>query len=171
MKQNSERKSHVKTLHLCCIVHIIIAHHTISIQRHSHNVRHRTLTKYYRIRICFSDTRNSVRRHAHLYQDVRKRIILKKNKKKLLQYVKQCATIYSLVRNARLHFVLKFDDLSSTMTIAMVSPKPLVKWYHDSLQNCKFRFDSVKVCHRHSNDMCGSSGCEVGQVSETSTVL
>ena len=87
-----------------------------------------------------------------------------------MQYVKQCATIYSLVRNARLHFVLKFDDLSSTMTIAMVSPKPLVKWYHDSLQNCKFRFDSVKVCHRHSNDMCGSSECEVGQVSEAFAV-
>ena len=54
---------------------LINTHHTISIQRHSHNVRHRTLTKYYRIRICFSDTRNSVHRHAHLYQDVRKRII------------------------------------------------------------------------------------------------
>ena len=171
MKQNSERKIYVKTLHFCCIVHLIIAHHTISLQCYSRNVRHCAFSKYSRARFCFSNTRNSVRRHAHLCQDVCKRIILKKNKKKLLQYVKQCATIYSLVRNARLHFVLKFDDLSSTMTIAMVSPKPLVKWYHDSLQNCKFRFDSVKVCHRHSNDMCGSSGCEVGQVAETSTVL
>ena len=60
---------------------LISTHHTISIQRHPHDVRHRTLTKYYRTRICFSDTRNSVHRHAHLYQDVRKRIIFKKNKK------------------------------------------------------------------------------------------
>ena len=29
----------------------------------------------------------------------------------MLHIVKQCATIYLLVRNARLHFVLKFDDL------------------------------------------------------------
>ena len=127
-------------------MYLISTHHTITIQRYSHHVRHCALTKYYRARIYPRNARNNVHRHAHLYQDVRKRIILKKNKKKLLQYVKQCATIYSLVRNARLHFVLKFDDLSSTMTIAMVSPKPLVKWYHDSLQNCKFRFDSVKVC-------------------------
>ena len=92
-------------------MHLIIAHHTISLQCYSHNVRHRTITKYSRARTRPRNTRNSVHRHAHLYQDVRKRIILKKNKKKLLQYVKQCATIYSLVRNARLHFVFEFDDL------------------------------------------------------------
>ena len=92
-------------------MHLIIAHHTIPIQRHSHNVRHCTFTKYSRARIRPRNTRNSVYRHAHLRQDVCKRIILKKNKKKLLQYVKQCATIYSLVRNARLHFVFEFDDL------------------------------------------------------------
>ena len=57
---------------------LISAHHTISIQRYSHDVRHRSLTKYYRARIRPRNSRNSVRRHAHLYQDVRKRIILKK---------------------------------------------------------------------------------------------
>jgi len=90
---------------------LINTHHTISIQRHSHNVRHRTITKYSRARTRPRNTRNSVHRHAHLYQDVHKRIILKKNKKKLLHNVKQCATIYLLVRNARLHFVFECDDL------------------------------------------------------------
>lgn len=78
MKQNLERKIYVKTLHLRCIVHIIIAHHTISIQRHSHNVRYCAFTKYSRARTRPRNTRNSVHRHAHLYQDVHKRIILKK---------------------------------------------------------------------------------------------
>ena len=81
MKQNSERKIYVKTLHLCCIVRLISTHHTITIQCYSHDVWHRTLTKYYRARICPRNARNSVRRHTHLYQDVRKRIILKKIKK------------------------------------------------------------------------------------------
>lgn len=62
-------------------MHAIIAYHTISIQRHPHDVRHRSLTKYYRARIRPRNSRNSVHRHAHLYQDVRKRIILKKIKK------------------------------------------------------------------------------------------
>lgn len=53
----------------------------------------------------------------------------------------------------------------------MVSPKLLVKWDHGSLQNCKPQFDSEGVCHRHSNDMCGSSEREVGQVSEAFAVL
>ena len=92
-------------------MHLISTHHTISIQRYSHDVRHRAFTKYYRARIHPRNARNSVHWRAHLYQDVHKRIILKKNKKKLLQYVKQCATIYSLIRNARLHFVFEFDDL------------------------------------------------------------
>ena len=60
---------------------LISTHHTISIQRHPHDVRHRAFTKYYRARIRPRNSRNSVHRHAHLYQDVRKRIILKKNKK------------------------------------------------------------------------------------------
>lgn len=78
MKQNSERKIHVKTLHLCCIVHLIIAYHTISIQCHFDDVRHRAFTKYSQARVRPRNSRNSVHRHAHLYQDVRKRIILKK---------------------------------------------------------------------------------------------
>lgn len=78
MKQNSERKIYVKTLHLCCIVCLIIAYHTISLQRYSHDVRHRAFTKYSRARTRPRNTRNSVHRHAHLYQDVHKRIILKK---------------------------------------------------------------------------------------------
>ena len=53
----------------------------------------------------------------------------------------------------------------------MVPPKPLVKWYHGGLQNRKHQFDSDRVCHRHSNDMCGSSEREVGQVSEAFAVL
>ena len=89
---------------------LIIAYHTISLQRYSHDVRHRSLTKHYRARICPLNARNSIHRHAHLYQDVRKRIILKKIKK-LLHNVKQCATIYLFSRNARLHFVFKCDDL------------------------------------------------------------
>ena len=62
-------------------MHLISTHHTISIQRYSHDVRHRAFTKYYRARTRPRNTRNSVYRHAHLYQDVRKRIILKKIKK------------------------------------------------------------------------------------------
>ena len=52
----------------------------------------------------------------------------------------------------------------------MVPPKPLVKWYHGGLQNSKHQFDSDRVCHRHSNDMRGSSECEVRQVSEAFAV-
>ena len=89
---------------------LISTNHTISLQYYSHDVRHCALTKYYRARLRPRNARNSIHRHAHLYQDVRKRIILKKIKK-MLHNVKQCATIYLLVRNARLHFVLKFDDL------------------------------------------------------------
>lgn len=96
---------------------LISTHHTISLQYYSHDVRHCAFSKYSRAQTRPRNTRNSVHRHAHLYQDVHKRIILKKNKKKLLHNVKQCATIYLLVRNARLHFVFKFDDLSSAMTI------------------------------------------------------
>lgn len=39
------------------------------------------------------------------------------------------------------------------------------------LQNYNLQFDSEGVCHRHSNDMCGSSEREVGQVSEAFAVL
>ena len=60
---------------------LISTHHTISIQRHPHDVRHRAFTKYSRARVRPRNARNNVHRHAHLYQDVRKRIILKKNKK------------------------------------------------------------------------------------------
>ena len=80
-RETQKGKIYVKTLHLCCIVCLIIAYHTISLQCNSHNVRHRSLTKYYRARIRPRNSRNSFSRHAHLYQDVRKRIILKKNKK------------------------------------------------------------------------------------------
>lgn len=90
----------------------------------------------------------------------------------MLHNVKQYATIYLLVRNARLHFVFEFDDLIINHDGSPWFPsKPLVKWYHGSLQNCKHQFDSHRVCHRHSNDMCGSSECEVGQVSEAFAVL
>ena len=59
-------------------MHFINAHHTITLQRHSHNVRHRAFAQYFRARVYPRNARNSVRWHAHICQDVRERIILKK---------------------------------------------------------------------------------------------
>ena len=79
---------------------------------------------------------------------------------------------YNIVIHSKRTSAFRFEVRYFNHNISvMILHKPLVEWHHGSLQNCNHQFDSDRACHRHTNDMCGSSEREVGQVSEAFAVL